>query len=377
MDARNTAAWVNLAFTHTLSLNASAELKDALAEVAEALLRFPNESRLHLHQGELLESAGLLEGAEERYLRAVQVDPRCLEAYDLLGRLREATGLLGTCDETVSTAEQTLARLEAAAQAERTAASPGARAQALYDLALAAVSRARLARRPVADLAAVDALLREAFLTAAPAKDGGGEVDRAVAAQAACLRAALLEADGRRNEARMVLEKAGQAQPQNARLWFERGSLALRNGDIDEAVADFDHATLAAPQDAVAYHSLRFAFEGYRRYRAERVRFETATSANARDAAAHHHLALAALAALKNEEALFHFTRALELDQRLSDAACGRGRALQRLGHVEEAEAAYSKALEIDPGNAEAQRSLVAIRSQKLLASAPALVRKP
>ena len=71
---------------------------------------------------------------------------------------------------------------------------------------------------------------------------------------------------------------------------------------------------------------------------------------------------------LKHEEALFHFTRALELDPRLSDAACGRGRALQRLGHLQEAESAYVKALEIDPENAEAQRSIVALRSHHLLA---------
>ncbi|MGD0089108.1 MAG: tetratricopeptide repeat protein [Planctomycetota bacterium] len=377
MDARNTAAGINIAFTYALNLSAGAELKDALAELAETVLRFPNESRLHIHHGELLENAGLLEGAEGRYLHAVQVNPRCLEAYDLLGRLREATGLLGTCDEIASAAEQALGRLEAAARQERTAASTGARAQALFDLALVEVARARLARRPVAGLVAVDALLREALVTAAPLKDGGGEVRRAVVAQAACLRASLLEAEGRRNEARLVLEQASQTHPENARLWLERGSLALRNGDIDEAVAYFDHATLAAPQDAAAYHSLRFAFEAYRRYRAERVRFETAVAANPRDAVAHHHLALAALAALKNEEALFHFTRAMEMDPRLSDASCGRGRALQRLGHLEEAEAAYVHALEVDPGNSEAQRSLVALRSQKLLVPLPVPAQKP
>jgi len=377
MDPRNTAAGTNIAFTHTLNLNANLELKEAMAEIAEVLLRFPNECRPQLHQGELLENAGLLEGAEERYLRALQMDPRCLEAYDLLGRLREATGLGATCDDTASTVERTLGRLEAGARRERASADPDTQAQALYDLAYAAVARARFARRPVAEPLPVDALLREAALAGLGAKEGGTGICRKVAAQAASLRAQLLEADGRRSEARVVLEKAGQSQPENARLWFERGSLALRSGDIDEAVADFDHATLAAPQDAVAYHSLRFAFEGYRRYRAERVRFEAATAANPRDALAHHHMALAALAVLKNEEALFHFTRALELDPRLSDAACGRGRALQRLGHVQEAEAAFANALEIDPGNAEAQRSLLAARSQRLLATTPAPAQKP
>ena len=41
MDPRNTAAGINIAFTHTLNLNASMELKEALAEIAEVVLRFP------------------------------------------------------------------------------------------------------------------------------------------------------------------------------------------------------------------------------------------------------------------------------------------------------------------------------------------------
>jgi tetratricopeptide (TPR) repeat protein len=366
MDERNVAAAVNIAFTHTLVVNIPADIKGALAEIAEVVLRFPNEGRLHIHQGEMLESAGLLEGAEERYLRAVQVEPRRLEAYDLLGRLREATGMARTRDETAHAVEQALGRLRRAAE-EASEHEPEAHAAAQYDLALVELARARFERRAVTGRAGVDARLRDAArvpaLSATPAC-------LQTAAQAAILRAQLLEGEGRAAEARMVLENASSAQPATARLWFERGSLALRSGEVDQAVANFDRATIAAPQDAVAYQSLRFAFEGYRRYRTERVRFEVATAANPRDAQSHHHMALAALTVLKNEEALFHFTRALELDPRLSDAACGRGRALQRLGHIAEAEAAYRKALEIDPDNPEAQRSLVALRAQQTLTGA-------
>jgi Flp pilus assembly protein TadD len=78
-------------------------------------------------------------------------------------------------------------------------------------------------------------------------------------------------------------------------------------------------------------------------------------------------MALAALSVIKDEEALQHFTRALEMDPRLSDASCGRGRALQRLGQWALAEIAYEKALDIDPENPEAQRSLLALRSRKLM----------
>ena len=187
----------------------------------------------------------------------------------------------------------------------------------------------------------------------------------------------MLEADGRRSEARAVLEKASQSQPENARLWFERGSLALRSGDIAEAVAAFDRATLAAPQDAVAYHSLRFAFEGYRRFRAERVRFEpprrpiramrwrTTTWRWPRWRCSRTKKRSSISRALSN------WTRVCPTRPVGAAARCS-GWAMPG-----EAETAYANALEIDPGNAEAQRSLVAVRSQRLLASPPAPVKKP
>lgn len=343
MDPRNTHAALNIAFCHTLNLDGSLNMTEALAEVATSILRFPGEAWLYIHQAELYENAGLLEDAEARYLRALQADGFCLQAYDLLGRLREATGNVCAKDSVARHVETALKRL----------------GDDSYAKAFASVARARFTRSAQSDLEQIDTWLRDA---------AGGST--ANAPRAAVLRAHLMETEGRRAEAALVLEQASQKFPSDFKLWFERGTLALRGGEIDNAVAAFDRASLCAPQHAPAYHSLRFAFEGYRRYRAERVRFESATRSNPRDAMAHHHMALAALSILKNEEALFHFTRALELDARLSDAACGRGRSLQRMGHYEEAEIAYAKALEIDPENAEAQRSLVALRARRLTASA-------
>ncbi|MCZ7644670.1 MAG: tetratricopeptide repeat protein [Planctomycetota bacterium] len=348
LEPQNVEAALNVGFAHALELNGPSDLNGELAELAESAVRFPEQARLFLHQGELLETAGLLEEAEARYVRAVRADPRCLEACEVLGRLRE---LLGTADARDGTARQVgeaLERLEReAAEAEKL---PARRAAALLDLALAEVARARFARRTL-DASALDRRLREALRMA-------GAADARTDAAAAALRARLLEDDGRRDEAALVLDQACERRPDAARLWFERGALALRQGQIALAVDAFERATLAAPQDACAYHSLRFALEGYRRYRTERVRYEAAMRENPRDAAAHHHLALAAFSVLKDEEALFHFGRALELEPRLTEAACGRGRALQRQGHLAEARQAYRQALKLDAECAEARRAL-------------------
>ena len=368
LDPRNRWAALNIAYTHALNVDGTGDLTSAQSEIAASILRFPHEARLHIHSGELLENAGLLEEAEERYLRALEADPRCLEAYDLLGRIREATGMSMTQDLIAKRVDELLKELDESARARRTAGNTTDEIGALFDLALVPVARARFTREHLPQPAAIDVLLREAVhaFGAEAGENGSHQDSRDAAVRAAILRAQLFESDGRRDEARLVLENAAKSGLETARLFFERGALNLRCGEVDLAVANFDRATLAAPQDATSYQSLRFAFEGYRRYRSERVRFDNASKANPRDGLPHHHMALASLSVLKHEEALFHFTRALELDPRLSDAACGRGRALQRLGHLEEAEAAYTKALDIDPDNAEAHRSLVALHSTKL-----------
>ncbi|HYG76290.1 MAG TPA: tetratricopeptide repeat protein [Planctomycetota bacterium] len=370
MDPRSLWAVLNIAYLHSLSLDGTTDVKEAQAEIAEAILRFPNAARLFIHQGELLDNAGLFEEAEERYLRAVKADPRFIEAYDLLGRVREVTGLTDVRDEVAAFIENSLQAMDEAARQNTIRKASLAEAQAHFDQALVQVARSRFWRRPLTQPTAVDTLLREAVHVAAAISGEESERAQELAVRASVLRAQLFEGEGRRDEARVILEQCNGQDAAGARLAFERGALALRSGDVEHAVNCFERATVASPQDALAYQSLRFAFEGFRRYKSERVRFESASKANPRDGLPHHHMALAALSILKSEEALYHFTRALELDPRLSDAACGRGRALQRLGHMEEAEAAYARALEIDPENGEAQRSLLAIRAQKLSALA-------
>ena len=361
LDSRNVYAARNLGFVCTLDMEERSDPQEAIAELAECSIRFPAEPRLFIHQGELYELAGLLDEAEARYLRALRADPRCLEAYDLLGRLRAVMGATGDRDETAVTVDKELGRLARNARAARRKQGAASGAGPLFDLALVEVARARFSGTLCTDSANVDALLRDAINAARP--DEPDEVEAAT--RAAVLRAQLVEAEGRRDEASVILERACEKFPQVGRLWFERGGLCFRQGEIKKALEAFERATLVDPQEAYVYQSLRFAFDGYRRYRSERVRFDAATRANPRDAMAHHHLAIASLTVRKDQEALFHFTQALEIDPRLAEAACGRARVLQRQGHVDDAEKAAREALAIDPECVEAARIIHALKQSK------------
>ncbi len=365
-DPRNLQAGLNIAFAHTLDMNAE-RINEAVAETAGCIARFPGVGRLYIHGGELLESSGLFDEAEERYTCAIKHDPRCIEAYDLLGRLRNAQGTLGSQDDAWRAVQTALKELESGAvkTSGKTPDAPSA-AQAFYDAGLAAVARARFFRRPLTDVKAVDGLLRAAAQEGLLPSNAANAAVIGTTARASLLRAQLLENDGKRDEAMVVLDNIPLAGETIAKIWLERGALALRSGEIDKALRSFDKATLANPRDAVAYHSLRFAFEGYRRYWTEKIRFETATKANPRDAIAHYHYGMALYSVLKDGEALQYFKKALEIDPEMADAATGTGRAYQRQGHLKEAEAGFLKALEIEPGNADAARLLKGLRIQML-----------
>lgn len=361
LDPHNVHTARNLGFILTLDPEERGDPQAVLTELDEYAIRFPSDPRIFIHQGELLELTGMLEEAASRYVRALKADPRCLEVYDLLGRLRELSGAGEEQDEIAVAVEKELGRLERNARSSRRRKGDASGAGVLFDLALVLVARARFRGKSCPDGAVVDALLRDAMNAAhADRKD---EVEAAV--RSAVLRAQLLEAEGRRDEASVFLVGACEKFPQAARLWFERGGLCFRQGEIKDALEAFERATLADPQEAYAYQSLRFAFDGYRRYRSERVRFEAAVRANPRDAVAHHHLAIAALSVRKDEEALFHFTQALEMDPRLADAACGRARVLQRQGHLDDADAAARQALAIDPECVEAARVIHSLKQHK------------
>ena len=189
------------------------------------------------------------------------------------------------------------------------------------------MARARFFRKkPLTDVKAVDAVLRAAAQEGLLSSNAGNPAVMEATVRASLLRAQMLENDGKRDEAMVVLDNIPLQGESIAKVWFDRGALALRSGEIDKALRSFDKATLANPRDAVAYHSLRFAFDGYRRYWTEKIRFETASKNNPKDAIAHYHFGMALFSVLKDGEALQYFKKALVLDPEMADAACGTGR---------------------------------------------------
>jgi tetratricopeptide (TPR) repeat protein len=293
-------------------------------------------------------------------VRAVKADPRNLEAYDLLGRLREAMGTVGENDETARVVRAAIKRLDPDSRRRDASRKRKRTVSAMLDEALTAMATARFNRDQIPDRAAVDGILCETLDRADMLKSK----DRGAAVRAAVLRAQVLEADGNIEEAGETLRQLSERAPNIARIWFERGGLACRRGEIAVAVEAFERATLLDPQEAYAYQSLRFAFDGYRRYRTERVRFEYATRLDPRDALAHYHMGLAAMSVLKNDEALFHFNQALELDPRLAEAACGCARVYQRRGDLSASATSYRQALGIDANCQEARVALQQLAHQ-------------
>ncbi|MCX7803699.1 MAG: tetratricopeptide repeat protein [Planctomycetota bacterium] len=342
MDPDCLPARLNAAFVHTLHPEALTPVGEAIREAAEASVRFPNEPRLLLHQGELYEAAGHFDAAMTRYLQAIERAPRCSEAYILAGRLAETCG--------PSAVRNALDNLDRSAKRRMAMVKHGPEwAAAQLDRAFARLMRHRALGEP---FRLAGPLLKAVHTAVA----GGGE-----SVWAYRLWGALLEAAGKRQEAVAKLTEALARFPRDPWLAHDIGALNLRGGDPEGAVAWFEKASLWAPDDAVPFHSLRYAFELLRHYVTEDVRFQRAIARDPNDAQAHFQMGVASLNALKYGEAAGYFIKTLALDPGMAEARCGLARALARMGRHAEARAEYKKALNMDPGCIEALRGLTAL----------------
>jgi len=216
-----------------------------------------------------------------------------------------------------------------------------------------------------------------------------------------------LGALGRHEEAISCLDKALQLDPESAPAWSNKGSALDSLGRYEEALACFAEALRADPQNAVLWHNKGKSLYALARYEEAVTYFDKSVRLDPRYASAwtgqalalaalgrpkeagaclakaeeidpqcaddlkrvlgargHHEMALNSfnpnaaawvtrgtdlLKAVRYEEALACFAKALEIDPRFGGAWYNRGSAFSSLGRHEEALTCYSQVLDIDP----------------------------
>jgi tetratricopeptide (TPR) repeat protein len=136
------------------------------------------------------------------------------------------------------------------------------------------------------------------------------------------------------------------------------GNALLKNGAVDEAIAQFQKALEIKPDYAVAHYNLGNALLKRGSVDEGMAHYQRALQIKPDYAVAHNNLGNALLKNGAVDEAIAHFQSALQIKPDYADAHYNLGLALFKKGAVDEAMVQYQKALEINPDSAETHYNL-------------------
>jgi predicted O-linked N-acetylglucosamine transferase (SPINDLY family) len=264
-----------------------------------------------LAQAHSLLRAGRGAEAIERCNAALLLDPRCVDALNLLGQLRaeqenftEALQLLGRSLQ-VNPRQPFVLNIEGILFAQ----------SRNYDGALRSLNNAILLKPDFA----------EAFLNRGNVRQELKQPDEALAdfqtatmlrpdyADAWTNRGNILQELGRFGDAVTSYDKALALQPDPDAL-SNCGNALARLLSFDEALARFERAIALQPDHAAAYHGKGAALAALGRYDDAVAAYERAIALRPDNAESHSALAYVLCSLKRFEEALAHFDRALALD---------------------------------------------------------------
>ena len=155
-----------------------------------------------------------------------------------------------------------------------------------------------------------------------------------------------------------LLGKAVSLAPNYAQAHNLLGMALGRLGRKEEALASFEHATVADPANAAAIVNKADVLADLGRHADAVAEFDKALAINPRNVAAWCNRGNALQALERDAEAIESFGKALALDPRLVVAQFNMANALERLGRHEEAVARYCRAIALKPDFADAYINL-------------------
>jgi tetratricopeptide (TPR) repeat protein len=158
-----------------------------------------------------------------------------------------------------------------------------------------------------------------------------------------------LHAEGRAEEARGTLARALEANPEHGPALEFAGVLALAHGETAEALAWLERAADLEPDNAAVQSNLGLAYLRAGRIEEAIETLQLAIHHRPELVAARVNLGLAHLEGREWSEAERVFSGALEHAPDHAQALAGRARALQALYRLEDAEAAFARAIAIAP----------------------------
>lgn len=171
---------------------------------------------------------------------------------------------------------------------------------------------------------------------------------------------AILLESGRTEEAMLSFRKALELDPKNALCHYSLALSYFRLGRLEEAMAEADRALELKP-DYTDCHNIRgmiYNEQGAYLKAMESFRHLLESPTYGKPWVAHYNLGFAAASAGNHDEALFYYTKSLELKADYVQARHQRGLMLERLGRDAEAIREYEVVLDAIPESSELHFSL-------------------
>ncbi len=147
-------------------------------------------------------------------------------------------------------------------------------------------------------------------------------------------------------------------RPENSTVRLQLADALLRQGKLDEAVAQYREGIRLDKENAYAHNDLGVALNRQGKRDEALAEYRKATELDPKDAPAHNNLGNALREQGKLDEAIAEHRQAIELDPTFAPAYCDLGATLGRQGKLDEAIAECRKALAIDPKDAYAHSNL-------------------
>jgi protein O-mannosyl-transferase len=168
---------------------------------------------------------------------------------------------------------------------------------------------------------------------------------------------ALME-DGRKDDAKALIQKALQVQPDYADAHSSLGILLLSEGETDQAMFHFQKAVEIQPDDPRIQNNLGTALLRLGQTSEASVHFQKALEIQPENAQAHCNLGVALMQNGRATEAIPHFQKSLEIQPADMETLSDLGTALLQSGQPLQAMPYFQEALKINPRLAQAHDGL-------------------
>ena len=333
------------------------QLDKAIFLYQKALEIDPDIADAHNNLGNILVQQGQMEDAALQFKKVLEIDPKSAEAYYSLGNIFAAGGQMDKAISQYNTALKINPR----------------HVQAHYNLGVALYKQEKLDEAMVQFKKTVelDANHAQAHNSWGAILLRTGHIDEAVAQFQAAVKLKPDYSDASNNLDRIAeinkLSKISTNNASQAQVWYNLGVAYFQNGQVDEAIVQYQKAIKSNPKYAQAHNGLGAAFSQKGQVDKAIIEYKKAIEFFPKCAESHNNLGNSLSKMGQVNDAVSQYRQALEIEPNYAEAHYNLGDSLLQMGKITDALAQFQQALKLKPSFNDARNNLSAVQEMMRL----------